>query len=162
MGSSLPGRTSGIRYYDTSAVLPLYLDEPATEAAHNALTRDAGQLVTSVLTLIEVRSGIARYGREGILNAFQIEAIFGRVQSDLERTPRRLELTLEVLAEAVRLFRMQTILPLRTLDTLHIASCLRYGTRGFVTGDRQQARLAQAVGLDVHLLGDDDERKSRR
>ena len=95
MGSSLPGKTSGIRYYDTSAVLPLYLEEPATKAAHDALTRDAGQLVTSVLTLVEVRSGLARYGREGVLSAAQIEAVFGRVQSDLERTPRRLELTLK-------------------------------------------------------------------
>ena len=74
--SSLPGRTSGIRYYDTSAVLPLYLDEPATRAAHDALARDAGQLVTSVLTLIEVRSGLARYGREGVLSAAQIESCF--------------------------------------------------------------------------------------
>ena len=162
MGSSLPGRTSGIRYYDTSAVLPLYLDEPATKAAHDALTRDAGQFVTSVLTLVEVRSGLARYGREGVLNAFQIEAVFERVQHDLERTPRRLELTSEVLTEAVRLFRMQTALPLRTLDTLHVATCLRYGTSGFVTNDKQQARLAQAIGLDVHLLGDDYERESSR
>ena len=143
-------------------MLPLYLDEPATEAAHDALTRDAGQLVTSVLTLVEVRSGLARYGREGVLNAFQIEAVFERVQHDLERTPRRLELTSEVLTEAVRLFRMQTALPLRTLDTLHVATCLRYGTSGFVTNDKQQARLAQAIGLDVHLLGDDYERESSR
>ena len=143
-------------------MLPLYLEEPATRAAHDALTRDAGQLVTSVLTLVEVRSGLARYGREGVLSAAQIEAVFERAQRDLERTPRRLELTLEVLAEAVRLFKTQTALPLRTLDTLHVASCLRYGTRGFVTRDRQQARLAQAVGLDVHLLGGDYEGESSR
>jgi len=158
--SSPPGRTSGIRYYDTSAVLPLYLDEPATEAAHNALARDAGQLVTSVLTLVEVRSGLARYGREGALSISQIEAVFERAKRDLERTRRRLELTTEVLTEAVRLFKAQTALPLRTLDTLHVATCLRYGTRGFVTNDRQQARLAQAAGLDVHVLGNGHEGES--
>ena len=143
-------------------MLPLYLDEPATEAAHDALTRDAGQLVTSVLTLVEVRSGLARYGREGVLSAAQIEVVFERAQRDLERTPRRLELIPEVLAEAVRLFKTQTALPLRTLDTLHVASCLRYGTRGFVTGDRQQVRLAHAVGLDVHLLGGEHPGESSR
>ena len=118
--------------------------------------------MTSVLTLVELRSGLARYGREGTLNVLQIEAVFERVRRDLERTPRRLELTPEVLSEAVRLFRTQAASPLRTLDALHVATCLRYGTRGFVTNDRQQAHLAQAVGLDVHLLGDDNERKSRR
>ncbi len=144
---------SGIRYYDTSAVLPLYLSEPASEAAHEALSRDHGQLVTSVLTAVEVRSGLARLEREGLLDAAQADTVFGQVERDLERTPRRLELTHEVLAEAVRLFAAHAALPLRTLDALHVATCLRYGTRGFVTGDRQQARLARAAGLSTHWLG---------
>ena len=63
MSSCAPERTSGIRYYDTSAVLPLYLSEPASEAAHDALAQDHGQLVTSVLTVVEVRSGLARLER---------------------------------------------------------------------------------------------------
>jgi predicted nucleic acid-binding protein len=58
-----------------------------------------------------------------------------------------------VLAEAVRLLKIQVALPLRTLDALHVATCLRYGTSGFVTNDKQQARLAQAAGLDAHWLG---------
>lgn len=116
--------------------------------------------MTSVLTLVEVRSGLARYGREGALSGSQIEAVFERAMRDLEHTPRRLELTPEVLTEAVRLFKAQTALPLRTLDTLHVATCLRYGTHGFVTNDRQQARLAQAAGLDVQLLGDRHEGES--
>ena len=153
MSSCAPERTSGIRYYDTSAVLPLYLNEPASEAAHDALAQDNGQLVTSVLTAVEVRSGLARLEREGMLTAAQAEAVFGKVERDLDRTPRRLELTHEVLAEAVRLFKVHAVLPLRTLDALHVATCLRYGTRGFVTNDRQQARLAQAAGLGVHWLG---------
>lgn len=148
-----PDGTSGIRYYDTSAVLPLYLSEPATEAAQGALTRDFGQLVTSALTLVELRSGLARYQREGVLTAAQADTIFERAQRDLNSTPRRLELTREVLAEAVRLLKIGGAIPLRTLDALHVATCLRYGTNGFVTNDRQQARLAQAVGLDAHWLG---------
>lgn len=133
--------------------MPLYLGEPASEAAHEALTRDHAQLVTSVLTAVEMRSGLTRLEREGLLTAAQAETVFRRAELDLGRTPRRLELTHEVLAEAVRLFKAHLALPLRTLDALHIATCLRYGTRGFVTNDRQQARLAQAVGLDAHWLG---------
>ncbi len=147
------GGKNGIRYYDTSAVLPLYIDEPATEAAQDAMARDFGQLVTSVLTTVELRSGLTQYQREGVLTASQADTIYERVQRDLSGTPRRLELTHEVLAESVRLLKTQVSLPLRTLDVLHVATCLRYGTSGFVTNDKQQARLAQAVGLDAHWLG---------
>lgn len=83
----------------------------------------------------------------------QADAIYKRVQHDLDRTPRRLELSHEVLTEAVRLLKTQAALPLRTLDVLHVATCLRYGTNGFVTNDKQQAHLAQAVGLTSHWLG---------
>ena len=100
-----------------------------------------------------MRSGLARLAREGVLTAAQLETVFEQVERDLGRTPRRLELTREVLAETVRLFKVHAALPLRTLDALHIATCLRYGTGGFVTNDRQQAHLAQAAGLDVHWLG---------
>ena len=106
-----------------------------------------------MLTAVELRSGLARLEREGVLTAAQADTVFEQVEQDLGRTPRRLELTHEVLAEAVRLFTAHAALPLRTLDALHVATCLRYGTRGFVTGDRQQARLAQAAGLGVHWLG---------
>ncbi len=143
---------SGIRYYDTSALLPLYLEEPVTEAAQEALTRDFGQLVTSVLALVEVQATLARHQREGSLNAAQSEAVMARLSHDLDGAPRRLELGEAVLDEAIRLLRVQLSPPLRTLDALHIASCLDYGTRGFVTADRQQAQFARALGLEVALL----------
>lgn len=142
-----------MRYYDTSAVLPLYLHEPASEAAHEALARDFGQLVTSVLTPVELRSGLARYEREGVLTPTQAETIYERVQLDLERTPRRLELGRDVLAEALRLLQNHVALQVGTLDVLHVATCLRYGANGFVTNDKQQAHFAEAVGLETCWLG---------
>ena len=89
-----------------------------------------------------------------MFTAAQAEAVFGQVEQDLERTPRRLELTHEALTQAARLFTAHAALPLRTQGALHVATCLRYGTRGFVTNDQQQARLAQAAGLSTHWLGE--------
>jgi len=37
----------------------------------------------------------------------------------------------------------------RTLDILHVAAAVLTGAREFVTGDRRQASLAEAVGLEV-------------
>lgn len=132
--------------------MPLYLSEPASSAAQAALARDFGQLVTSALTLVELRSGLTRYEREGVLNAEQAEQIFKRARYDLAKTPRWLELSQKVLDEAIQLLKNYSEM-IRTLDALHVATCLRYGTRGFVTNDKQQARLAQAANLEVHWLG---------
>lgn len=135
--------------------MPLYLNEPASEAAQGALEQDGGQLVTSVLTTVELRSGLARLEREGVLSAAQADAVFERARRDLERTPRRLELSEDVIEEAVRLLKTERDLRLKTLDTLHVATCLRYGTGGFVTNDKQQARFAQRTGLRVYCLAGD-------
>lgn len=37
----------------------------------------------------------------------------------------------------------------RTLDILHVAAAVLIGAQNFVTGDRRQASLAEAVGLEV-------------
>jgi uncharacterized protein len=37
----------------------------------------------------------------------------------------------------------------RTLDILHVAAAVLIGVQAFVTGDRRQASLAEAVGLGV-------------
>lgn len=131
--------------------MPLYLEEPASAAAQEALARDFGQLVTSVLAPVEAQAALARFQREGVLSAAQSERVAARLRADLDLAPRSLELNREVLGEALRLLKIvQT--PIRTLDVLHVASCLRYGTKGFVTADKQQARFAQAVGLEVSYL----------
>ena len=135
--------------------MPLYLSEPASEAAQEVLEQDGGQLVTSVLTTVELRSSLARLEREGLLNAAQADAVFERARRDLDHTPRRLELSEEVIEEAVRLLKTERELSLKTLDTLHVATCLRYGTGGFVTNDKQQARFAQRTGLRVYYLTGD-------
>ena len=132
--------------------MPLYLNEVASEAAQIALSQDFGQLVTSTLTLVELRSGLARYERDGVLNAEQAARIFERARYDLARAPRRLELSQEVINEAIRLLSSYHE-PIRTLDALHVASCLRYGTQGFVTNDKQQAQFARTVGIHAHWLG---------
>ncbi len=56
-------------------------------------------------------------------------------------------------AEALRLsLAYAATLGTRTLDILHVASARVLGQRPFVTGDRRQAALAQAAGLQVARL----------
>ena len=131
--------------------MPLYLNEPTSAAAQAALERDFGQLVSSQLALVELRSALARLQRQQALSSLQANTVFIRIEQDLLAAPRQLELSKDIIRETVRLLNA-TLLPLGSLDALHIATCLRYGTNGFVTGDKQQAQAAKSFGLTTELL----------
>lgn len=128
--------------------------EDVSQAAYKALERDSGQLVTSVVAAVEIRSALTRLEYENRLSSAGADVIFERARRDLERTPRKLALSDDVLSEALRLLESNRELPLKALDCLHVATCLRYGTNGFVTNDKQQAQFAEKVGLRVHYLAD--------
>jgi predicted nucleic acid-binding protein len=48
--------------------------------------------------------------------------------------------------------RYAAALGTRSLDILHVAAALALGTSDFVTGDRRQASLAKAAGLEAILV----------
>ena len=59
----------------------------------------------------------------------------------------------DVHAHAERLARRHAAtLGTRSLDILHVAAAQMLDVREFVTGDRRQAALAQAVGLTVSVM----------
>jgi uncharacterized protein len=59
----------------------------------------------------------------------------------------------DVHARAERLARRHAAaLGTRSLDILHVAAALSLGTSDFVTGDRRQASLAKAAGLEAILV----------
>lgn len=120
-------------------------------AAQRALKRDFGQIVTSELTIIELRSALARLERSKKLTSFQVTTVFKTIEQVLIGT-RQLGLSAEIIKETLELLS-RTDLPIRALDAIHLASCLHYGTNGFVTGDKQQARLANKLGLSTQWLG---------
>ena len=143
---------SVIRYYDSSAILPLYYNETFSKKAQAALARDFDQFVTSELTIVELRSALARLERSSKISKARATLIFEQIERDLQSTPRKLDVSGDVLRETLRLFASIN-LPVKALDAIHLASCLRYGTKGFVTGDKQQARLASTLGLSTQWLG---------
>lgn len=132
--------------------MPLYIRQSSSANAVKAIERDFGQLVTSIITVTEIRTALARLERQGALITSQVETIVTSINEDLDQTTRRLELSSDVSAEASRLITAYKDLNIKTLDILHIASCLRFGTRGFVTNDKQQAYFAKQVGLIVEDL----------
>lgn len=62
-----------MRYWDTSAVLPLIVDEPARQRLLTLYEEDP-QLVTWWATAIEIASAVARREREGTITSDEADA----------------------------------------------------------------------------------------
>ena len=137
-----------MRFWDTSAVVPLLLEQRATAKVEELLSKDP-EIVAWWGTAVECASAAARLRREERLNVEDEERVLELV-SDLRAS------WLEVLpSEEVRdrAFRMLRLHPLRAADALQLAAAVVWagGTDGaeFVTFDERLALAARLEGFRV-------------
>jgi predicted nucleic acid-binding protein len=137
-----------MRFWDTSAIVPLLIEEHHTEVAR-AFFADDSDVVMWWGTPLECAAAIARRRREGIIGpAEQATALreLDRLRTDsYEVIPGD-----SVRAQAMRVVRLH---PLRSADALQLAAALQWagmpaaGT--LVTFDRQLATCAELEGFRV-------------
>lgn len=138
-----------MRFWDTSALVPLIFDEPATERARAVLSRDA-EVAIWTLTSVELLSAVSRLGRRAVglddlvpgLRAAALDLV-GRcaVVTDVDGARRRAE-------------RLVGVHPIAAADALQVGAALivcgdRPEHLEFVTLDAQLARCAQLEGFRV-------------
>lgn len=137
-----------VRYWDTSALVPLIVTQPGTAAAEQTLADDA-QVVTWWGTRVELVSALARLDREGQLErpgstAFARLDEVSAAWQEIAPTPR-----LRQVAE-----RMLRVHPLRAGDALQLAAAVIVAdgspaTLALVTLDERLARAAEREGFPV-------------
>lgn len=137
-----------MRFWDSSAVVPLILDQPLSTRARELLRDGAGMAVWWG-TPLECASAVARLRRDGLLDADgEVAAL---------RLLERLRLSWhEVLpgdrlrAQALRVLRIHT---LRAGDALQLAAALEWAgapaPRGLVTFDEHLAAAAEREGFEA-------------
>lgn len=140
---------SGLVYFDTSAVAKWYLNEPRSDDVEDYL-RDHGPVAVSWLTIVEMRSLLARRRREGHFGP-EIE---WRVFATFEEDMRAGHLVVyqpqgEVAASAVGIIGELTDIPLGTLDALHLALARDMKAESVATADRVMAEAAPRLGLTL-------------
>lgn len=137
-----------MRFWDSSAVVPLCVDQPARQRSLELHERDPGMVVWWG-TRLECASALARLRREGLLGRTDEEAAW-EVVDDLERGWHEVVPGLDVRESAERLLRLH---PLRAADSLQLAAALQWaGTppQGeFVTFDHALADAARKEGFTV-------------
>ena len=129
-----------MRFWDTSALLPLLVDEPARERLLGLLEEDS-EVLAWWGTPVEIASAVARREREGLLTADEVAAALAgaRVLADgwHEIVPSD-----AVRRTAERLLRTH---PLHAADALQLAAAL-------IAADHDPASL-ELVCIDERLKG---------
>jgi predicted nucleic acid-binding protein len=134
-------------YFDTSALVKRYVDEPGRREVQQLLRRH--DCVTSAILPVELRSALRRRVAERSLDTSRVSEILKRVAADRAYWTV-VEVGAEVLSGAEALVSLH---PLRTLDAIHVASAQLFSNRlsvanlTFVSADKRQTDVASAIGL---------------
>jgi len=139
-------------YFDTSALIKRYVDEPGRREVLLFLrTHDC---VISAVLPVEVRSALRRRVAEKTLDEKRVPAILKRVAADRPFWTV-VEVSGDVLATAETLSAAH---PLRALDAIHVASAQLFAARTatpqllFVSADLRQTKAAAALGMTARHI----------
>jgi len=138
-----------VKFWDTSALAPLCVDEPATGALRQLLSED-GEVAVWMLTSVELMSVVARLGR----STGELDDVLPGIRIDASERARRCFPVTQVDAVRRRAERLVGIHPLSAADALQLAAALvasqdRPETLAFVTLDRVLAKAARLEGFHV-------------
>lgn len=138
-----------MKFWDTSALVPLVVDEPATEAVRELLTEDPDVMIWT-LTSVELLSALGRLGRlsDGLRD------LLPALRESARDLVSRCVLVADVDGVRRRAERLVGVHPLASADALQLAAALtasgdRPERLDLVTLDVPLARSAQLEGFKV-------------
>ena len=136
-------------YFDTSALAKWYINEQGSDEVEEFI-RDQGPVAASDLTVVEMRSLLARRRREKHFNSSLENEIFSTFQEDIRRkTILCHPMPVGLASAAVHLLNQFSDASLATLDALHLALAREIGAEILATADQVMADAAEALGLEV-------------
>jgi hypothetical protein len=138
-----------VRYWDSSALVPLILDEPTTEAVRDLLSSDR-EVTVWIMTSVELLSAVARLVR----TVDGLEDLAPALRRDVLQLTSRVSTIADADAVRRRAERFVSMHPLSAADAMQLAAALvacgdRPELLPFVTLDRPLARSAQLEGFEV-------------
>jgi predicted nucleic acid-binding protein len=138
-----------VKFWDTSALVPLIVDEPSTPVMHQLIAADPDAIVW-FLSSVELLSVLGRIGRQ----TADLADLMPGVRLDAMELFRHWAAVTHVEGVRRRAERLVGVHPLSAADALQIGAALlaagdRPETLEFVTLDRVLARAAQLEGFRV-------------
>lgn len=137
-----------IFYFDTSALVKLYVDEPRAQSARDAAA-SAQTIATGILTYAEMRAAFAKKRRLGEVNDFDLL----RLKADFDGDWRLFEVIAINEAVVRRAGEFAEIHSLRGFDAVQLSCAdtlrMRFGPITFPCFDAELARAASACGMSL-------------
>jgi predicted nucleic acid-binding protein len=138
-----------VRFWDSSALVPLLVTEVASKVVLQELEQDP-EVLTWWATEVECASAVCRLEREGVLSPDGLAQAIARL-NELVRSWQIVQPVPRLRAVAVRLLRTH---PLRAADALQLAAALEAAeqephTLPLITLDERLARAAAREGFPV-------------
>jgi uncharacterized protein len=138
-----------MRYWDTSALVALIVDEVSRRDVHEWYAADP-VIATWWLTQVECVSAVSRLERDGVLIGSELERVLERLDL-LAAAAQEVEPTPAVRRTAMRLLRVH---PLRAADALQLAAATALAedhprSVEFITFDERLASAARREGFMV-------------
>ena len=139
-----------IAYFDTSAVVPLIINEPATSVC-SRIWNESSRVVSVRLLYPEGRAALARAHRMNRVTRKQLTAAVAELDAIVEQVDH-LEVTPELALTAGALAEQHG---LRGYDAVHLAAALAVAGDDLVlvTGDVDLSTAASDLGITVSATG---------
>lgn len=140
---------TGPVYLDTSALVPLYLREPASESLSRSLVGRRDVLLTD-LVITEFASALARRKREGALPGETCARIQGALLKHVaDEHYLKIGITPDTHRAAERMLLSAGTAGLKAADALHLAAAVSFDARLVASLDERMRGAATAAGLEV-------------
>jgi predicted nucleic acid-binding protein len=141
-----------VTYADTSFVVSLYIEDGNTQSARNYFARNPHPICLTTFSKSEAQHAIRMLAFQRHITLGEMTQTlcqFERDESQVFYERRELDLQDIVLETSGLSHRHALEYGVRYLDMLHLASGLLLKAERFLTFDKRQAKLAEALGLDV-------------
>ena len=144
-------------YWDTSAIVPLYVDEPTSTYWESWLSRSGAPAKTSTLAITELNYALKHKTFRKILPVDTAEVLIAKFMEDCdtghwELYPLGRDIISASLQAAECCYPSPDPVPLRSLDGLHLGTALTLGCDTLATGDQRLANAAEQLDLKVLFM----------
>lgn len=136
-------------YVDTSAAIPLFVAEPASDEVDAWFESCDETLVSSDWILTEFASALSIKERRGEIQQKQAQTAWKDFESFCRSGLRLVPVSRQGFLHAARLARNARS-GLRSGDSLHLSMALGLGAAGIATADANLAKNAKSMGLAVN------------
>lgn len=139
-----------IAYFDTSAIVPLLIEEIGTRTAGDIWDR-ADRLVSVRLSHVETRAALAQAARIGRISSKHLRSSVRDLEDLLDQVDM-VDVDDDLIREAGELAEVQG---LRAYDAVHLAAALRVDDLDLivVAGDRALLAAAGALAMAIAAIG---------